>query len=498
MELMSPMPTASVLKSPRTSVSTDSEKSADDQGGEIVSFPSLLQETQKPIKAGNSLKVEGSVSQPLASEQVAVQAAVQAAPDSNSQPLDPSGLLSGAVVENSGETSAETVSPEKPQTVPTLPTELVAPTQAEPVAVADGAQVLTIPTAPVAEAKEIAGTQDGPATDSPKLPPSVALAPEEESLLQKVPQETPELKAPIKTQAPAQGLPAAAAKPEGAEGPIPENLKPILETKVETPELGAKLKEDSAGQETAREKVEVKPSPAEPSNTDATKDNTSENPLKNSFFQRPPSAELDQLSVQANAQKSYQQPAPPVEQGSAHKPTLSDLGLESVSAESPEKMGPDGTRILSSTHSPSTPLLKNIRSQVTQKVMENLKNEIGQEKLTIRLNPEKLGQVEILFQAQGDNLNIVMNAGGSEAEKALQEGVRELSESIADKSPRWNVVEIRVENRGQEQTKQDPRNDERREKQGQNEKQQDHKRRNQGNNPQNLGAGEWADFHLGG
>lgn len=124
-----------------------------------------------------------------------------------------------------------------------------------------------------------------------------------------------------------------------------------------------------------------------------------------------------------------------------------------------------------------------IRSQVVRELAASLDGGIGNEKITLHLNPEKLGQVEIQFTARGNDLNVVITATGREAEHALREGIKELAEGIADKSMRWQQVDIKVEQRSQDQEKNDSRQDGRKDQsrregkqdQGQHHQQQDHK-----------------------
>ncbi len=221
--------------------------------------------------------------------------------------------------------------------------------------------------------------------------------------------------------------------------------------------------------------------------------------VENPVLVRQASAELDLLSVQANAQKNYQQPAATTDQGAIAKPTLADLNLDSGSMESKEQNEQSIARILSSMNDTTSPVKRSIRGQILSGVVEHLQEEISKEKLTIRLNPEKLGQVEILFKTQGDQLNITINSSGREAEQAIKEGTKELAENIADRSQRWNLVDIRVENRSQDQqSKQESRQDERREKQNKGEHQQQEGHRSHRDHNQETEASEWAAFHLGG
>ena len=221
--------------------------------------------------------------------------------------------------------------------------------------------------------------------------------------------------------------------------------------------------------------------------------------VENPALARQSSAELDLLTAQAGAHKNYEQPAVLAENAEPAKPTLADLDLDSGSFETNDQKEKNITRILSAISESTSPQKKEIRGQVLSRVVEHLQEEIGKEKLTIRLNPEKLGQVEVFFEAQGDKLNITMSGSGKEAEQAIQEGTKELAENISDRSQRWNLVEIRVENRSQDQqSKQESRQDERRDKQSKDQHGQHEGHRSHGDHNQETGAGEWAAFHLGG
>jgi flagellar hook-length control protein FliK len=105
---------------------------------------------------------------------------------------------------------------------------------------------------------------------------------------------------------------------------------------------------------------------------------------------------------------------------------------------------------------------RQIRRQVIQELSSSLDGRIGNEKITLQLNPEKLGQVEIQFLARGNDLSIAISASSNDAEQAIREGIKELAEGIADKSARWQQVDIKVDQRGQDQDKNDSRQDNRR------------------------------------
>lgn len=201
------------------------------------------------------------------------------------------------------------------------------------------------------------------------------------------------------------------------------------------------------------------------------------------------------------AQRSYQQPqAAPA--GAEAQLTLGDLDLDSGN---PDSFGDRATgKLLQTTGTAerNTQLAASVRRQVSARVVEHLRNEMAGEKLTLRLNPEKLGQVEIRFEALDDRLTITMSAESRPAEQALQEGSRELADSIGDKSARFNLVDVRVDHGRQDQGRQEARQqDGRRERDSQHQDQSQHggqqEQRRQGA-PHQTGAGEWAAFHLGG
>ena len=86
-----------------------------------------------------------------------------------------------------------------------------------------------------------------------------------------------------------------------------------------------------------------------------------------------------------------------------------------------------------------------VRSQVIRQVAAQARPTGGTESVTLQLNPEHLGQVEIQFSGRDDQLQVVITASGQDAERALREGVRELADGIVERSGRWQQVEVRVE-----------------------------------------------------
>jgi flagellar hook-length control protein FliK len=86
------------------------------------------------------------------------------------------------------------------------------------------------------------------------------------------------------------------------------------------------------------------------------------------------------------------------------------------------------------------------------------------QQVTLKLNPESLGQVDLHFSAKGDHLTVTMTATSAAAEAALREGVDDLTESIMRRGERFQTVEIRVEQReGQGPSRENRAGEERRE-----------------------------------
>ena len=101
-----------------------------------------------------------------------------------------------------------------------------------------------------------------------------------------------------------------------------------------------------------------------------------------------------------------------------------------------------------------------IREQVVQQIATSSVSSHGTQKMTLLLNPEHLGQVEIQIQGTNDKLSVVITASGAEAEQTLREGLKELADGIVERSGRWQQVDIKVEqketdNRRQERSADD-------------------------------------------
>ncbi len=135
---------------------------------------------------------------------------------------------------------------------------------------------------------------------------------------------------------------------------------------------------------------------------------------------------------------------------------------------------------------------QDVRHQVMRGIADSMDTSRGLEKLTIRLNPEKLGTVDVQFLARGNQLEVVVSASGREAEQALRDGVKELSEAIADKSARFQHVDIRIENRGQETDRNDNRQDQKRDQSRRDDQGQQNPQDQQGRRQQRGSGPDWT------
>lgn len=100
-----------------------------------------------------------------------------------------------------------------------------------------------------------------------------------------------------------------------------------------------------------------------------------------------------------------------------------------------------------------------IRQQVVRGLASRLDPAGNTQKLVIRLNPEALGQVDVEFTTRGNQLSVLITASGAEAEQALREGVRELTDAIQDKAVRFQGVDVKIEQREGQDSRQENRND---------------------------------------
>ena len=85
-----------------------------------------------------------------------------------------------------------------------------------------------------------------------------------------------------------------------------------------------------------------------------------------------------------------------------------------------------------------------IRSQVSSRIDRNAASLIGRGRLSLELNPRELGRVEVIFDRNGQNLQVTLHAETAAAAKALREGAGELGEAIIARGGNWRGAEVIV------------------------------------------------------
>ncbi|MFO7610819.1 MAG: flagellar hook-length control protein FliK [Candidatus Krumholzibacteriia bacterium] len=134
--------------------------------------------------------------------------------------------------------------------------------------------------------------------------------------------------------------------------------------------------------------------------------------------------------------------------------------------------------------------------QVARGLAAELERPGGGQQVTLRLNPESLGQVDVRFDAQGSHLTVTLTATEAAAGQALREGLDELSRNILRRGDRFQTVEIRVEQREGNGPRQELRHDERRD--GQPRSQDGQGGGRQPRREPGTTAEAWADLARGG
>ncbi len=240
--------------------------------------------------------------------------------------------------------------------------------------------------------------------------------------------------------------------------------------------------------------------PTEQTATAATEAIEATEPLSPAAHEPQPPLEL------RHAKQKYEQSQIRTEAAES-RVTLADLGLDSASLDSGSLDTFSGRENLAiamkNAALKGNALQQHIRNQVSRQVVDHLRSTMAGEKLTLRLNPEELGQVEIHLHALDEKLTISLSAESKRAETALKEGSRELADSIGEKSSRFNLVEVRVatgsrQDQGRNAAQQDDPRKERENGQDPSRHQDQPGRRQQQTPHHQTGAAEWVAFHLGG
>ena len=90
------------------------------------------------------------------------------------------------------------------------------------------------------------------------------------------------------------------------------------------------------------------------------------------------------------------------------------------------------------------------RARLAGQISSNFTNRNGMQTLTLQLEPDHLGKVEVHLVARGDRLSIRLLADNREAETALRQNLRELTDAIQQKTGKYQQVEVRVELKSQD------------------------------------------------
>lgn len=109
-----------------------------------------------------------------------------------------------------------------------------------------------------------------------------------------------------------------------------------------------------------------------------------------------------------------------------------------------------------------------IQSRLAGEIAARFSDQNGVQNLSLKLNPDHLGKVEVTLLAKGDHLSVQITAGSREAETALRENLRDLTDAIQNKSGRFQQVDVKVDLKsGENHDPLDAEKDERRNDQGQ-------------------------------
>jgi len=88
---------------------------------------------------------------------------------------------------------------------------------------------------------------------------------------------------------------------------------------------------------------------------------------------------------------------------------------------------------------------RHIQAQVTRALLSGSGLNGGDQTLTLQLEPDHLGKVEVRLMARGDRLEVTFTAETPEAQQALREGSSDLIRSLAGRvDGRWQHVDIKV------------------------------------------------------
>jgi hypothetical protein len=90
-----------------------------------------------------------------------------------------------------------------------------------------------------------------------------------------------------------------------------------------------------------------------------------------------------------------------------------------------------------------------IRAQAMRFVLDRGGPLRGDQTVTLQLDPEHLGKVEVKLVARGQRLEVVFQAETAEAQQALRDGAAELARNLGERmETRWHAIDVRVNEPG--------------------------------------------------
>ena len=92
------------------------------------------------------------------------------------------------------------------------------------------------------------------------------------------------------------------------------------------------------------------------------------------------------------------------------------------------------------------------QSRLAEDIAANFSERNGVQTITLKLEADHLGQVDVRLQAKGGHLAVRLLADTLESEAALRGNIKELSEAIQKRVGRFQHVEVRVELKGSEES----------------------------------------------
>ena len=93
-----------------------------------------------------------------------------------------------------------------------------------------------------------------------------------------------------------------------------------------------------------------------------------------------------------------------------------------------------------------------VRARLAGDIASQFTNRNGMQTLTLQLEPDHLGKVEVRMLAKGDQLSVRLLAENREAETALRHNLKELTDAIQEKTGKYQQIDVRVELKAQDES----------------------------------------------